>query len=339
MLTIDGAMGEGGGQILRSALALSLSSSRPFRLVNIRAHRDRPGLRPQHLAAVRAAAEISSAEVDGALPDSRELTFIPGRVVSGEYRFSTGTAGSTTLVLQTVLPALLSADGLSRLSLEGGTHNPKAPSFDFLAAAYLPLIARMGPRLEATLKRPGFYPAGGGLIEVTVHPGGALEPLQLDQRGAVRRVRAEVWLSKLPRHIADRERAVLQRGLGLAADAVSLRSVAESPGPGNAVSVFVACEHVCEVITAFGRRGLSAEAVAREAVQAAVRYLDAGVPVGPHLADQLILPMALAGGGGFVTVRPTPHTTTNISVIQSFLPARIAAAPIPGAGGWRIEIA
>jgi RNA 3'-terminal phosphate cyclase (ATP) len=161
MLTIDGSQSEGGGQVLRSSLALSLVTGRPFAIENIRAGRKKPGLLRQHLTAVLAAAEVSAAEVEGAALASRRLLFRPGRVRAGDYAFRVGTAGSATLVLQTVLPALLLAEGESTLTLEGGTHNPMAPPVDFLENAYLPLVNRLGPRVKVQLVRPGFYPAGG----------------------------------------------------------------------------------------------------------------------------------------------------------------------------------
>ena len=170
MLTINGSQGEGGGQILRTALAMSLVTGKPFRIVRIRAGRKKPGLLRQHLTAVQAAAQIGQATVEGAAIGSQELTFTPGEIRPGEYRFAVGTAGSATLVLQAVLPALLTAPGLSVLTLEGGTHNPFAPPFDFLHRSYLPLVNRMGPTVEARLERPGFYPAGGGKFVVTVEP-------------------------------------------------------------------------------------------------------------------------------------------------------------------------
>src|SRR5512138_2046230 len=162
MITIDGSQGEGGGQILRSALALSLVTGKPFRIENIRARRQKPGLMRQHLTAVNAAVEIGAAHVSGNTVGSSELTFAPTALRSGEYHFVVGTAGSCTLVLQTVLPALIIAEGSSEIRLEGGTHNPAAPPFDFLAGAFLPLLNRMGPDVRAALERPGFYPAGGG---------------------------------------------------------------------------------------------------------------------------------------------------------------------------------
>jgi RNA 3'-terminal phosphate cyclase (ATP) len=170
VIEIDGSFGEGGGQILRSSLALAIVTGQPVRLSNIRAGRRKPGLMRQHLTAVNAAAAICGATVDGERIGATELTFTPGAVRAGEYQFSIGTAGSTTLVLQTVLLPLLTAGGPSRIVLEGGTHNPFAPPFDFLERAYLPLINRMGPNVRATLERPGFYPAGGGRIAIEIEP-------------------------------------------------------------------------------------------------------------------------------------------------------------------------
>src|SRR5437867_958993 len=171
MLLIDGSQGEGGGQILRTALGLSLVTGTPIRIEKIRAGRAKPGLLRQHLTAVNAATAIGAVDVEGATLGSQELTFRPGTVKPGEYRFAVGTAGSTGLVLQTVLPPLLTAPGPSTLTLEGGTHNPTAPPFDFLARAFLPLISRMGPSATARLERPGFYPAGGGQMHRVDHPG------------------------------------------------------------------------------------------------------------------------------------------------------------------------
>jgi RNA 3'-terminal phosphate cyclase (ATP) len=337
MLTIDGSLGEGGGQILRSALALSVCLRRPFRIVNIRARRPKPGLRPQHLAALRAAAEIAGARVNGATLGAQTLTFEPGDIEAGAHRFAIGTAGSTMLVLQTVLPALLTASSASDLRLEGGTHNPRAPTFECLARAYLPLIGRMGPRIAIELERAGFEPAGGGAVRVRIEPAPRLDPLHLETRGALVRVAAEVLLSKLPAHIAEREATTLANELDIRAESVRIRSVDDSPGPGNVVSVLVESEHVTEVFAEFGRRGVPAERVAQRAALAAKRYLESDVPVGVHLADQLLLPLALAGGGSFVTLPPSAHTRTNIAVIQAFLPVALRCAALDETGRWKIE--
>lgn len=338
MLTIDGSIGEGGGQVLRSALTLSLVIGEPFKIVNIRARRARPGLRPQHLAAVRAAAEISDACVSGATIDASELSFSPGRVKAGDYRFAIGTAGSTMLVLQTVLPALLTADGISRLDLEGGTHNPQAPSYDFVADAFRPLLERMGPRIEMELLRPGFYPAGGGRARARIEPVARLSPLELESRGPLRDLTAKILLCKLPRHIAEREIAVLTAGLPLPAGAIELQSFDDTLSPGNVVTVYCHGEQLTEVFTAIGRRGLAAEKVADEVLRAAKRYLAADVPVAEHLADQLLLPLALAGGGCFVTGPPSGHVLTNIRVIERLSPVRIQCTALPGAKRWRIAV-
>jgi RNA 3'-terminal phosphate cyclase (ATP) len=338
MLTIDGSLGEGGGQILRSSLALSLCLRRPFRIVNIRARRPKPGLRPQHLAAVRAAAAISGAHVDGATIGAQSLTFEPGDVEAGSHRFAIGTAGSTSLVLQTVLPALLTARRPSDLQLEGGTHNPRAPTFECLARAYLPLSGRLGPRISIALERAGFEPAGGGLVRVRIEPAPRLTPLRLETRGDLLRVEAEVLLSKLPAHIAEREATALANELDIEPERIRVQTVDSSPGPGNVVTVFAESEQITEVFAEFGRRGVPAERVAALTARAAKQYLAAGVPVGVHLADQLLLPLALAGGGSFVTLPPSTHTRTNIDVIQAFLPVAIRCVAIDDSEKWKIEI-
>jgi RNA 3'-terminal phosphate cyclase (ATP) len=268
MLLIDGSFGEGGGQILRSSLALAMVTQRPFRIENIRAGREKPGLMRQHLTAVQAAAVICGGHVEGDRIGSTALSFTPGAVNPGDYHFSIGTAGSTTLVLQAVLLPLLIADGPSRLTLEGGTHNPHAPPFDFLASAYLPLIDRMGPKVTATLEQAGFYPAGGGRIVVEIEPGGELRGFDLLERGAARSHRARALVANLPRHIAERELRVVGRKLNWPEESLEAVEIENSRGPGNIVSIEVACEHVTEVFTGFGEVGRPAEAVATRAVQA-----------------------------------------------------------------------
>jgi RNA 3'-terminal phosphate cyclase (ATP) len=324
LITIDGSFGEGGGQILRTSLALSLITGKPFTIERIRAKRKKPGLLNQHLTAVHAAAEVSGATVRGASLHSSTLVFEPGQVQPGDYRFDVGTAGSTTLVLQTVLPALIVASGPSHLYLQGGTHNMNAPPFDFLQKAFLPLLARMGPKVEATLKRPGFYPAGGGRVAVSVEPVQKLKPLELHERGRVVGQSAHATVSRLPTHIADREVDTIRRKLSWPKDWVTTEEV-ESDGPGNVVVVEIRSQQVTEVFTGFGRIGVPAERVATGVVREVKRYLDSEVPVGEHLADQLLLPLALAGSGSFRTLPLSGHATTNIATLQHFLEVRIHA--------------
>ncbi len=319
MITIDGSQGEGGGQVLRSALALSVVTGKPFTITHIRAGRKKPGLMRQHLTSVHAAAGISQAHVTGAALESATLTFEPGTVRPGDYHFAVGTAGSATLVLQTVLPCLLRASGPATLRLEGGTHNPWAPPFDFLVKAFLPLVIRMGPRVSATLVRPGFYPAGGGEFHVTITPAPVLQPIELLERGAVRKVTATATVARLPRSIAERELHIIAGKLGLTGSDLAVEEVADSRGPGNIVTIEIACAHVTEVFTGFGERGVPAEAVADQAAEQARGYLSAGVPVGEHLADQLLIPLALAGGGAFRTLGLSRHAQTNVAVIKAFL--------------------
>ena len=337
MLEIDGSFGEGGGQIVRTSLTLSLATGEPFRMVNIRAGRSKPGLLKQHLTAVAAAAEIGGADVEGARLHSRELTFTPTRVQPGEYRFSIGTAGSATLVLQTVLPVLLTARGPTTLTLEGGTHNTFAPPFDFIDQTFLPLINRLGPRVTARLDRPGFYPAGGGKFRVSVQPAERLTRLDLPRRGRVLSTRARAIVSQLPRNIAERELKVIGRKLSLKPKRLEVVEETRSPGPGNVVLIEIKSEHVKEIVTAFGQRGVKAERVATRAADEAAAYLDANVPVGLHLADQLLVPLALGSGGSYLTLTPTDHTKTNIEVIRKFLDVNISLTP-HGDQGVNVEI-
>ena len=334
MLVLDGSEGEGGGQILRSALALSLVTGTPFRIDNIRAGRPRPGLMRQHLTAVEAAVAVGRAEVDGAAVGSRSVLFRPGRVTGGDYRFSVGTAGSTTLVLQTVLPALATAAKPSTLVLEGGTHNPASPPFDFLVKSYLPLLRRMGPEVDVVLERPGFYPAGGGRLRVTVAPSSKLQPLVLEERGHIVGRRGRAVVANLPRVIAEREIARLAHRLGWESSAFSCEEREDSAGPGNVVLVELQAEHVTEVFTGFGEKNVRAETVADRVADEVVAHVASGVPVGQHLADQLVLLLALARGGSFLTSEPTMHTRTQLAVVERFLGPVVSA--VEGAPGlWR----
>lgn len=314
--------------MLRTSLALSLVTGTAFRMVNIRAGRARPGLMRQHLTAVQAAAEVGRAVVEGDAVGSRELTFKPVRVSSGQWTFSVGTAGSATLVFQTVLPALLTAGGASSLVLEGGTHNPLAPPHDFLAEVFLPLLRRMGPKVETVLQSHGFYPAGGGRFSVDVQPARKLEALVLQERGGIVARSIRVLVSQLPHHVGAREVEVLRQALGWNADEIRVQVVRDSRGPGNVALARLQSTHVTEVLSAFGEKGVPAEKVAEDLVQQVKGYELANVPVGEHLADQLMLPMALAGSGCFHTVPLTRHAQTQLELIPRFLDVRMTAKPV-----------
>lgn len=322
MLTIDGSYHEGGGQILRTALTLSVATRTPFRIDKIRAGRKRPGLLRQHLTAVLAAARISNAEVRGAEINSTELTFVPQDVVAGDYQFSIGTAGSTMLVLQTVLPVLMLGAGPSTLTLEGGTHNPAAPPYDYVERVYLPLLNRMGARVGCELVSAGFFPAGGGVVKIAIEPPVKRLALDLRQRGQIVRCSARGLVSNLPESIVERELTVVQKKLGWERSNLIAESVA-SRGPGNILFLEIESERLTEIFTGFGERNVRAETVAERAVDEARRYLAGDVAVGEHLADQLLLPLALMKGGVFTTLLLSPHALTNIDTIGKFLPVRI----------------
>ncbi|MRG94357.1 RNA 3'-terminal phosphate cyclase [Polyangium spumosum] len=319
MLVLDGSTGEGGGQILRSSLALSMVTGQAFRVHSIRAKRSKPGLMRQHLVAVRAAAEVSGAEVTGDAIGSRELVFKPGVVRHGSYRFAIGSAGSATLVLQTVLPALLVSEGSSSLVFEGGTHNPMAPPFDFVERAFLPIVRKMGAKVSARLVSYGFYPAGGGRVEVSIEGNTKLAGLSLLDRGEVQRTQLRAIVSQIPGSVGVREVEAFLAEVPWDPACARPEVVKNSPGPGNALVADVESNHVTEVFTAFGERGVRAEVVAEKLAKEVKRYLEAGVPVGEHLADQLLLPMALGQGGAFRTLAPSGHTRTQVEVIRTFL--------------------
>jgi RNA 3'-terminal phosphate cyclase (ATP) len=318
MVHIDGSQGEGGGQVLRSALALSMATGKPFRISNIRAGRDKPGLKRQHLTCIRAAVSISAAEVTGDAVGSMEVSFVPSAVTPGAYHFPIGTAGSTTMVLQAVLPPLLRASYSSRITVEGGTYNKSAPPYDFFAKVLVPQLNKLGPTIAARMERAGFFPAGGGRLVVEVQPTGSPRPLELMERGNPTGHTATALLSRLPVDIAERELTVVRRRLNLREDQTRIHEVREANGPGNALWVELAYEGITELFSSVGELGRSAEAVAREAADDARAYIATERPVGPYLADQLMVPLALLAGGQYATGPLTGHSTTNIQTIAAF---------------------
>ena len=337
MIRIDGSSGEGGGQILRSSLSLSLATGQAFRIENIRAKRERPGLLRQHLTAVLAASEIGGTEVEGANLGSKTLTFIPGAVRPGKHRFVIGTAGSSTLVFQTILPALMTTSGPSHITIEGGTHNLQAPPFDFVERCLLPVIDRLGPIVIVNLKRYGFYPAGGGCFTATIEPSSRLSPIDLAERGEITRRSVTAIVANLPRAIAQREIDTVARLLNWEKECTQIVETKNSVGPGNIVLIEVGTSSgVTELFCGFGRLGASAESVATEAAKEARAYIMSESAVGEHLADQLLLPFALAGGGVFTASKLNRHARTNLDVVSSFLPVHFATCQ--EGGRTRVEV-
>ena len=332
MIQIDGS--QGGGQMLRTALTLAMVTGKPFRMTHIRGQRRKPGLMRQHLTCVTAAREISGGSTDGAEIGSTELIFSADAIAAGDYTFAIGTAGSTGLLLQTLLPALWMADGPSTLKLSGGTHNPLAPPFDFLERGYLPAMRRMGAEAELRLVETGFAPAGGGMIECDITPCKNLKAFDLMDRGEHQSWNVRVPFRNLPATIAQRIlKAVLQK---LPCEDARIHQLPDGPGQGVAATIDCQFEHSREVFCAFGQKGVTAEKVGKRLGGLAMRHLDSGVSVGSHLADQLLLPMAMAGGGRFTTSEPDEHLPTNISVISKFLDVHFQVEET-GEGVWTIE--
>lgn len=323
MIEIDGSDGEG-GQVVRNSCALALVTGKPFRITQVRAKRSKPGLMRQHVTAVEAAARIGGAEVIGAAVGSDTLEFRPGTVQPGEYRFAVGTAGSTSLVLQTVLMPLALASGPSRLVLEGGTHNMMAPPFDFIERTFLPIVNRMGPTVEARLTRHGFYPRGGGRIEVDITPA-PLRAIDCLDCGEMGEGSAQVLFTGLPAEIAQRMIARLRKDLPDWPDeAFSVRELPADQGPGVILMIEARKAQVTEIASGFGQLGVPAERLAKIAAGRLKGYVASGAFAGPYLADQLVLPFALAGGGSFTTVKPSGHLLTAIPLAERFLGGSIA---------------
>lgn len=315
-IQLDGA--DGGGQMLRTALTLAMITGQPFRMTNIRGGRPRPGLMRQHLTCVRAACEISDGTADGAEIGSTELVFRAGKVRHSSYHFAIGTAGSTGLLFQTLMPALAAAGGESTVVLEGGTHNPQAPPFEFLDQVFLPAMRRMGFEVSLTLDQTGFAPAGGGRITAQIRPSGQPNAYLQRERGESLGRSITVVSRGVKQQVAERMISSAQGILGWDEGSIDVRD--QGPGSGICILVGQTFESGMELCSAFGEMGTMAEAVGTRAAKAMRDFIGCGAPVGRHLADQLLLPMALAGSGEFRTMSPDRHVPTNIAVIERFLP-------------------
>ncbi len=337
IIEIDGSQGEGGGQILRTALSLAACLGKAVHIRHIRAGRKNPGLMRQHLACVRAIAEICDAEVKGASIGSKAVEFIPGAIRAGDYRFAVGSAGSSTLVFQTVLPALLLAGKPSRLTLVGGTHNPLAPSFDFIQHAFLPVLRQIGCEFDAGLERYGFYPVGAGQWTIAINPPRQFRKLELDTRGPLLAAEGRCIGSAIPGHVTVREKQQLLKRLKWPEQTIDIAEV-QSLGPSNCVILKLEFQQVAEVIDSHGSLGVSAERVANTAVDSLRRYMEHGAPVGEHLADQLLLPLTIGAGGCFTTGPLSEHCQTNIAVIRQMSDIEIGVEAGDTAGQWRIRV-
>ena len=318
---IDGSMGEGGGQILRTSLTLACITDRNLRIEKIRAARRKPGLAKQHLICVRAAREICDGQCEGAAIGSQVLDFQPGPIHGGNFTFDIGSAGSATLVIQTILPALFLADEPSTVTVTGGTHNPWAPPFDFLAETFLPAIGTAGFDADCKLVKHGFFPAGGGKITLNVRPRHRIpnQSINLCQAAENVQIHARIYTAKLPDHIAQRQKKLLNQSK-LKFTNIEHIEVTDSNGPGNCIMLRICNSHRTTVFTAFGQKGKPSEKVVGEVVSLAEDFLPSNAGIDRFLADQLLIYMAITKTGCYTTNELTTHLTTNIETIKKFMP-------------------
>jgi len=331
MIEIDGSIGEGGGQVLRSALTLAILTNQGVHLTNIRARRPKPGLKPQHLKAVDAAAAISKAQVEGATLNSQELIFLPSELHSGRYKFDIGTAGATTLVLQTIFLPLSLAAAASSVIITGGTHVPWSPCYHYLEFQWLPYLKRIGFNAQLSLEQAGFYPQGGGRISASIRPVNQISPLNLVERGALLRVNGLSAVANLNINIAERQkRQALGRlqkfDWGTRRPEVKIK-ITQLPSPykGTLLILLAEFESGRCCYYGLGALGKPAERVADDAIDSLLAFVDTDAVIDQYLADQLLLPLCLAGGESQIhTCQITQHLLTNIAVLQAFLPVTIA---------------
>lgn len=323
-ILIDGSQGEGGGQILRTALSLSMITGIPFELQNIRAGRKKPGLMRQHLVCVQASQRISNATVEGAALHSTHLHFAPQQVQAGQYEFQIGSAGSTMLVFQTLLPALMMQDQPSQLTIHGGTHNPMAPTADFVQQAFLPALQKMGAQVDFKLEKAGFFPVGGGKVSASIAAWLDRKHFSVLERGALQSLHAYAVALNIPQDIAQRELATLDKRLSLNHRA---QLYPQGTSQGNTAFVVVASENHTQVVSALGEVKKSSEQVGTELAREVQAYLASQAVADEHLADQLLLPLALGKGGEFTAQVISEHTRTQAEMIQRFIDCEIEFIP------------
>ena len=336
MIKIDGSMGEGGGQILRTSLALSAITGKPFTVEKIRANRQKPGLMRQHLTGVEAVTQICNARVVGASLNSQSLEFIPSKILGGKFMFSIGTAGSTNLIFQTVLYPLLYADKPSTVVISGGTHNDMAPPFDFIQKSFLPILNTMGASVSLELVQAGFYPAGGGSIKITIDPAVRWKSISILERGKLLNEKIVGIICRLPETIIEREVKEIRKLSKKAFLAVEIIEF-KSQSAGNLIMIQQENEYITNVFTGFGNIKLSAEKVAEMVFNEYSAFNKTEAPVGEYLADQLLLPMALAGKGEMIITERSLHFDTNIEVIQKFLDVKFKIEKLK-TGGFHVKI-
>lgn len=335
MISIDGSQGEGGGQILRTSLALSILTGKPFKLINIRANRKPPGLRPSHMMSVRAAAEICGGSFKGGSAGSSTLHFEPGEVKPGNYRFSIGTAGATGLVLHTVcLPLALRGNAPSTVTITGGTHVSTSPCFHFNAVTWAGYLRKMQVEVDLEMLRPGFYPRGGGEIRATIQPCSQIRGVRLMTCPELTTAGGLSAVAGLPVGIAERQAKRLAFRLKRVGVESHIPEETWPGGPGTVAAVVFRQTPVPTLFFGIGEKGKPAESVADDAVEQAIAFRDSQCPVDPHAADQILLPLVLSPDPSEYRVSEvTRHLTTNIDVVRHFLDREITLEGAEGEPG------
>lgn len=323
MIEIDGSYGEGGGQILRTAISLSCLFNKPFRIFNIRKGRKNPGLMPQHLTCVRAAQLLSGAHVNGDFKGSTDLTFSPQKVKGGDFFFDIGTAGSTLLVLQTLIPSLIFLKEKSTIILKGGTHVSHSPSFHYISEVFSPILERLGIIIRPIIKSYGFYPKGGGEVTAEIFPAKDIKPIKIVERGEILRLRGYSGVGNLPLHIAERQKkSVIEKIYSEAAGLPSVDiKILETPALGQGTFVFLKAESENSVsgFTSIGERGKRAEVVGEEAATSFLQYYLSNAAFDSHLPDQIVLYLSLCQSESVLSASCiTEHLMTNLWVIGLF---------------------
>ena len=324
MIEIDGSFGEGGVHVLRTSLSLSCLLSKPFHIFNIRKNRKKPGLMPQHLMGIRSLKLISNARVEGDSGGSTELFFAPSEVKPGDYFFDIGTAGSTSLLLQAILPPLIFAKNSSSITLKGGTHVPLSPTFHYISAIFFPVLKKLGMEVKATIESYGFYPKGGGKVHVDITPSDALDAVSFLEKGDIKKVYGLSGVGNLPLSIAERQKkaalAILaSRGINAEIKTISV----PTPGQGTFAFLRAETEKCFAGFSSLGERGKKAELVGEEAAQQFLNYYSTSACLDHHLADQIVLYLAVAQSeSSFTTSEISGHLLTNLWVIEKFLDTR-----------------
>jgi RNA 3'-terminal phosphate cyclase (ATP) len=340
VIRIDGAHEEGGGQILRTSVALAALTGQSCQIENIRAGRENPGLAASHVAAVRAVALLSSAEVEGLEVGSRTLAFRPGPLQAGAYKIDVGTAGSVTLVLQACLPVAVAAPAPVQLTLTGGTDVPWSPPFDYLARVFLPLVRRCGGVVDVILHRRGYYPRGGGLVEVRVGSGASWRPFRAEQPGEVRAIRGIAHASNLPADIPKRMKHAAMRRLHGRGDVKieeRVYSGDDALGQGGALVLWADMEETVLGADSLAVRGKPSERVGEEAARDLIKELDTNACLDVHAADQLLVYLVQTSEASVFQVREVSgHLRTQVWLLEQFMGRGVSIEAV--GGRWRIEI-